>query len=394
MLKTLRSFNYDKEQIEKLLKSKSAAYGGNLLVPIIFFFMNKEIVPLNILLSWLILQIVVFIYRIYIIDTSSKILKNGDNKTIYKHLKHYLLTLFANSFLWGISSIFILLYSQDTIDAYILFIMLIGMGTAATSTLSAVYHAQFIFITNIMIIPIFSFLIIGDTSTYYILAIFGVIYLLFILFTSLSNYIYISNNIKQRKELQKRNDNFRNLLDITMETIVISDKDHKIVDINKSGLILFKAKDKSDAIGRNLIEFIPEHSLPIMINAMKNDIQEPYELDLKKIGGEQFVSLISSRNVLIDDEQLRIATILDLTQVKEKDKQLQEQSRLAQMGEMISMIAHQWRQPLSAINSSIIGVESKLAIGKYNLDEKEDRDKFLRFLDKKHKNILEYVQDL
>jgi signal transduction histidine kinase len=49
---------------------------------------------------------------------------------------------------------------------------------------------------------------------------------------------------------------------------------------------------------------------------------------------------------------------------------------------------------LSAINSSIIGVESKLAIGKYNLDEKEDRDKFLKFLDKKHKNIIEYVQGL
>ena len=394
MINTLKKFDYDREQIEKLLKSKLPTFGGNLLLPIIFFYMYKNIIPLNILLTWLILQIIVFIVRITIMSKTLKVVNSIDQTRLYKNIKLFLITLFLNSFLWGISTIFIIKYSSNVVDAYIMFIILIGMGTAAASTLSAVYHAQFIFITNIILVPTFIFIFLGNSSTYYLLAVFGVIYYVFTIVTSFSNFVYIRNNIKQRKELQKRNDNFKNLLDITMETIVMSDSEHKIIDINSSGIKLFKANDKTDALGRSIIDFVPKHSLPIMFNAMTHDIQEPYELDLIKIDGEQFPSLISSRNLIIDGKKVRIATILDLTQVKQKDKQLQQQSRLAQMGEMISMIAHQWRQPLGAINSSVIAIESKLSIGRYDLDDKDDREKFFKFLHKKHKSIIEYVEGL
>ncbi len=57
--------------------------------------------------------------------------------------------------------------------------------------------------------------------------------------------------------------------------------------------------------------------------------------------------------------------------IKEQEIQLIKQSRLAQMGEMISMIAHQWRQPLNVI-STISGL-IRLKINNIEKEEIESR---------------------
>ena len=67
-----------------------------------------------------------------------------------------------------------------------------------------------------------------------------------------------------------------------------------------------------------------------------------------------------------------------------KDAILIHRSRLAQMGEMISLIAHQWKQPLSAISATSSGLHIKIELDMY------DKEFFIKSLSK----IEEFVKHL
>ncbi|MFA6137199.1 MAG: MASE3 domain-containing protein [Sulfurimonas sp.] len=56
-------------------------------------------------------------------------------------------------------------------------------------------------------------------------------------------------------------------------------------------------------------------------------------------------------------------------ELKQKDEMMIAQSRSAAMGEMISMIAHQWRQPISVISMSANNMLLDLELGNLNDDE-------------------------
>jgi|GEM_PF-1107378 len=59
----------------------------------------------------------------------------------------------------------------------------------------------------------------------------------------------------------------------------------------------------------------------------------------------------------------------EVMQNKQKEQHILSQSKLAQMGEMISMIAHQWRQPLTAISSTANNLSFKLMLDEYDKEE-------------------------
>ena len=77
---------------------------------------------------------------------------------------------------------------------------------------------------------------------------------------------------------------------------------------------------------------------------------------------------------------------------KAKNAMLLKQSRQAQMGEMIGVIAHQWKQPLGAIAAATSSVSFNLSF--MDKDDKESIEESESFIHERMEAIMFYVQSL
>ena len=85
---------------------------------------------------------------------------------------------------------------------------------------------------------------------------------------------------------------------------------------------------------------------------------------------------------------------IEILKNEENQKIMEIQSRFAAMGEMISMIAHQWRQPLAAIGTASFNLKFKLLSGKFDLTTEKGKIEQEDFFIKKLDEIEFYVQSL
>ena len=107
------------------------------------------------------------------------------------------------------------------------------------------------------------------------------------------------------------------------------------------------------------------------------------------------ILLIISHYVLRQyNKKLKKQVHLNIEELREKDEMLLQKQRMAAMGEMLSLIAHQWRQPLGAINSAIMGINIKIESGRFDLNDPVEQKKFLEYLKRKHDSIIDSVQYL
>ena len=205
----------------------------------------------------------------------------------------------------------------------------------------------------------------------------------------------VSKNRKKDKLLIKHKSKQKEYLDVVIESnnhaIIAINKHKKILTYNKKAEEIFGFTQEEMIGSKNLLKIIPlkyknlhtvSSELYFRTGESKGIISQTLELEGLTKEGKTIpirISFGASKN-----KKLVVANIYDISNEKIQAKILQQQSRLAQMGEMISMIAHQWRQPLSAINSTSTALNLKAKLNKL------DNDTVIKLTDQ----VLEYTQYL
>jgi PAS domain S-box-containing protein len=198
--------------------------------------------------------------------------------------------------------------------------------------------------------------------------------------------LQIANNEIEEKNRQiaKQKELFEKLYSKSADGVLLI-KDRKIIDCNEASLKILQYS-KDELLGKFLCDISPkfqpdnESSNLKAINkineALNNGISSFEWVHKNKQNDNLWIEVVLT-SIEIDNNSVIHTVIRDINKRKdmeqkleiltsnleekineeikknqEKIKQLIQQSRLAQMGEMISMIAHQWRQPLTAITAT------------------------------------------
>lgn len=161
------------------------------------------------------------------------------------------------------------------------------------------------------------------------------------------------------KEMIEKQRN-KKILDAQYALIVIAN-DKEVVYINKTLFHFYNFKDLADFKSKHkcICDLFEPYNEEAIMPKMNDDM---YWIDyIKQRNTEENFVYITDKNdnLHIYDVRYRgnitasqkILVFTDVTQIQKQSQILQEQSRFAAMGEMIGMIAHQWRQPLAAMKA-------------------------------------------
>jgi len=201
----------------------------------------------------------------------------------------------------------------------------------------------------------------------------------------------LEEKVKQRtSELEFSNYEFQHVLDTTMEGICIIE-DGKCIDINNAGLVIFGFKNKKDILGISLISFIAPSYRPLSIRNIQQAVEEPYESIALKSNGEEFPVMIKGHNFKNNNRTIHIMSLLDLTDMKNNEKELKISKQKAEestkiKSNFLANMSHEIRTPMNGI------VGMTYLIKQTNLNPLQIN--YINKIEKTSNNLLDIINDI
>ena len=185
------------------------------------------------------------------------------------------------------------------------------------------------------------------------------------------------HSLNQKIELQTKQ--LQNNIDIVSKHVIFSRTDTRgiILEVSEAFCDICEYSE-DELIGKphNMVRHkdMPKSAFEDLWKTIQSGKEWRGEVkNAKKNGGYYWVYAIISPEFDEDGEiQSYMAIRYDITAKKdfeEQTTQLMQAEKLATLGEMIGNIAHQWRQPLSAISSTASGMKVQHELGIFDSDD-------------------------
>jgi two-component system, sporulation sensor kinase A len=172
--------------------------------------------------------------------------------------------------------------------------------------------------------------------------------------------------IKQKRaeeDLRKWKKALREIIEHTPDGVVII-KNNKIQFINETGIKLFGASKESEIINKSILDFVHPDYHPYAIVREKDvssgKIADYMAYKMRRLDGNIFEAEVKSIPTIFENNDAIYIYIRDLTERKKTQELLFQADKLNIAGQFAASIAHEIRNPLTAIKGFLKLLESEI----------------------------------
>lgn len=169
-------------------------------------------------------------------------------------------------------------------------------------------------------------------------------------------HLTIFRNVTERRkierELRESEQKFRSIFDHAMNGILLWGQGYRILDVNPIACEIFQA-GKEQLLHRPITEFIPEKARKHFQRLIQQSerVGEAYaEVDFSNDGKQKIIEFALKKEII---PGVGMMMLRDITERKEMELQLRKSDTLNVVGELAAGIAHEIRNPMTALKGFI-----------------------------------------